>query len=194
MSDIWLKWNQRVAHQSYNSSAIFVFAASLHSGAGRPFPAGGGSGLAGQPRPEGICCSSPAASATISHFPRSLWDAISPKGGLSTLTVNPIIVGRVPTVRPVAMLPACARWLSVIQDIVRLGSAINPFGPHQDIQLSPAGGADWEGGPPGGRDGPFLGKFTRTPVTLASGRCQNSTHAQRDRDASWQAAFSSLTF
>ena len=112
------------------------------SGAGRPFPAGGGSGLAGQPRPEGICCSSPAASATISHFPRSLWAAISPKGGLSTLTVNPIIVGRVPSVRPVAMLPACARWLSVIQDIVRLGSAINPFRPHQDIQLSPAGGAD----------------------------------------------------
>ena len=111
-------------------------------GAGRPFPAGGGSGLAGQPRPEGICCSLPAASATISHFPCSLWDAISPKGGLSTLTVNPIIVSRVPTVRPVAMLPACARWLSVIQDTVRLGCAINPFRPHQDIQLSPAGGAD----------------------------------------------------
>lgn len=109
------------------------------SGAGRPFPAGGGSGLAGQPGPEGICCSSPAASATISHFPRSLRDAVSPKGGLPTLTAKPVIVGRVPTVRPAAMLQACAHWLSVIQDIVRWGSAINPFRPHQDIQLSPAG-------------------------------------------------------
>lgn len=84
----------------------------------------------------------PAASATISHFPRLLRDMVSPQGGLSLLTVNPVIV-RPPFPRRRPRNHATGPCeLSVILDIVRSGCAINPFPERQDIQLSQAGEAD----------------------------------------------------
>lgn len=136
----------------FNSSAIFVFAASPDKGGGGPgcscsrgagWPAGRGQ--------KASVAASPAASATISHLPACCGVRFLPKVGRRARCQSVIV-------RPacshgaglVTMLPAFAAWLSVIQDIVSLGDAINPFPAHQDIQLSPAGEADWEGGPSAG--------------------------------------------
>lgn len=56
---------------------------------------------------------SSAASATISHFRRMLWDTVSPKGGLCMLAVKPIIVRPpVPTAQP-RYQAAGLCWLAV---------------------------------------------------------------------------------
>lgn len=54
---------------------------------------------------------SPAASATISHFPRVLWGTVSPKGGPAALTVNPSLSAPPVPTAP-ASLPCCRPLLA----------------------------------------------------------------------------------
>lgn len=113
----------------------------LRQRAGRPFPAGGGSGLGcGRARrhllliARGICY-------YFSLSPLAVGRSLPKVASMRSLPI-PSLSAAFPGAARCCSFPACAHWLSVIQDIVRWGLCINPLPSASRHSIKPCRGAD----------------------------------------------------